>query len=104
MLNCLSVDMKNRAAKVFTNELAWSYPDIIDAIDFARKNGFVVLGGHILEKDLTYTYDKWNYDYEKSITGEENITNSSRKAIEYVEDYRSKYGDSFYYSIMCEQR
>ncbi len=102
MLSSLSEGMKRKAAKVLKEDMAWSYPDILDVIDAVSKKGYVIMGGRVFERHMDFTYDEWNYKYSSRDTKEVNAVNSLKKAIDFVETYRLKNGDSYYYSLICE--
>lgn len=99
----LQEKIRNRAINVCTGELAWDYSDIVYVIKSLYENQFLILGGDVINKDLSYTYDNWYYNYNYALTYEENINISFNQAIEYVKNYNLKFGDLFYYVVVYEK-
>lgn len=102
-MNFLQEELRNRAVNIYTGELAWNHSDIICVMKSLCENQFLILGGDVLNKDLSYTYDNWYYDYNYALTYEENIHKSFDEAIKYVNNHNLKFGDSFYYVVVYEK-
>ena len=99
-MDFLHDEIKNKAIKICTGELAWNYSDIVSIMKMLYKNEFVILGGDVINNDLSYTYDNWYYDYNYSLSYEENVKLGFNRSIEYVRNYHVKFGDMFYYVIV----
>lgn len=101
VFNYLSDDLLSKSVKIYTGELAWKYTDVIEVMNSLAENNLIILGGDVLNQDFTHTYDNWHCDYDESVTFEKNIDVSLNKSIQYAEAYHTKFGDSFYYVVVC---
>lgn len=86
-------------------ELAWKWLDAIKVVEFLCEKNCAVLGGDVyssVDGELTSTYDSWYINMDKSKSWQEFVTESKNKAISYIESYRYRNDEHFYYSIIFE--
>lgn len=84
-------------------ELAWKWKDIHNVITFLVNNEYAILGGdvYLLENDeKIITYDNWYIDKETGTSWFDYVIKSQKKAIDYIDNYHIKNGDSYCYSIV----
>jgi hypothetical protein len=89
--------------KVGVNEWAFPYNEARILLNYLSENGNMILGGDVLKADsnsLSYNFDNWYYNQDKSKSKEENIKNSYLKAIMYLDTYNKKNGNSYLYVIV----
>jgi len=84
---------------VYSDEYAWKYSAAMEVIDFLDRNGYVVLGGHVLGSDLRYEGSQWDYRYQEHQPMSSNIHESARQAYGYLEWFFRNLGDDYHYTI-----
>ena len=93
-------EFMSKCIVTMTMEYAWKYTDVVDVINYLSDKECVILGGDVLNNYSDYTYDNWSYNYNNSLSLEDNIRESTSKAFEYVSWYNKKFGDKYYYIIV----
>lgn len=74
-------------------ELAWTYTDVMTVLKYLEENGILVLGGDVLDKKMSYTYDNWCYQ-------DKNYIESIEYAKNYINNYYIKNGNEYYYVLV----
>jgi len=77
-------------------ETAWAIKDAILVLEYLRSKNKIVLGGDILTETLAYSYDSWYYNADPNWDFKFNIEHSINLAHEYISNYMSTNGDSFF--------
>lgn len=78
------------------HENAWSITDVIYVLKYIAKQSQVVLGGDILNSDLTHNYDSWYYRVDNTKSEDENVKSSVAIAEKYILNYINKNGINYY--------
>lgn len=76
--------------------LAWNYEDIMKIIDILGENEVTILGGDVLNQEISYTGDNWGYDHLDS-------KESIEKTKSYIEDYHHRLGNDYYYVLVFKK-
>ena len=82
--------------------VVWMYEDVIKAIYSYTNKQYIILGGDVYRKEDDHfipTPDGWYYNPKYNIWRED-VENSRNKAIEYIESYHTRNGDSYGYSLV----
>lgn len=86
-----------------TGEYILTYNEVCDVLKYIKENGTVfVLGGDVLNSKDRYIYANWSCEYSKALSMSENITNSCKKATEYIENLKQK--REHHYIIVLDDR
>ena len=83
------------------NEFAWNYEEVKKVILYISNYRYAILGGDVWKKentDFELTYDNWYINYDNSVSWEEYIEKSKTKALNYIDFYHQRNGDSYYYA------
>lgn len=100
MLFPVSEDICSNTKRTLGNEVAWRIQDVIEVLNYTKKNNIVILGGDILSHDMAYTLDNWYYIPQHDMTKRENSLSSYELALEYINSYVLRNGDNFYVVIV----
>ena len=99
----LSNEIKRKGIKILKGEYAWKYKDVIGIIDILKNSGYVILGGDVLKRNFEYTYDNWFFENSNNLNNLEKITESAKKAKQYINCYYNNFGNEFYYVLVVEK-
>ncbi|MBQ2840425.1 MAG: hypothetical protein IJE70_03675 [Oscillospiraceae bacterium] len=102
--NILTAELKETAVKTYTGEYAWKYKETKKIIEYLKSCEYIILGGDVLNDMLNYTYDNWYYEVEHESSVIEAIAASASKAVQYLDMYHTKNGDSYYYILVAEKK
>ena len=83
------------------NEYAWSYEEVKKVVLYLAERTYAILGGGVWRREgnvFELTYDNWYLNYNDSMSWEEYVEQSKVKALNYVDFYRQRNGDEFYYA------
>lgn len=83
-------------ATTSVNEIAWKLKDAMSVLNQIGIKEHIVLGGDILTRDLSYTYDSWFYTTNSKLNLKENSAQSIQAASNYISNYMSLNGDNYY--------
>ena len=89
--------------KISSYELAWKIDDIKPILQWLSANNKVVLGGDVLDVNKEYTYDNWFFENSNNLNNLEKITESAKKAKQYINCYYNNFGNEFYYVLVVEK-
>ena len=81
-------------------QLAWKASGLPSVMEILMSNQWLVLGGDVLTIQGNYTHDSWFYDPIPSISLLENIQNSIKVMMEYVNKYILLNGDDYLFSLV----
>lgn len=81
------------------NEYAWQIREVLDVIEVLRKEGRVILGGDVLDRDMNYTYDNW---YHNPSDPQTDCETSCGKAKAYVQRYLERFGPEYYVVLVVK--
>ena len=77
-------------------EWAWRIIDAADVLQYINLKGGIVLGGDLLDDHFEYTYNDWSFEEIRDADDERNSELSCKKALRYLELYRSRFGSDHY--------
>lgn len=92
----------SKAKRTPGNEIAWKMSDIFAVLRNALLSDAVVLGGDILNGDMSYTLDNWCYFPKESVSARENALLSYEYAIGYIDNYIAIFGDNYYVVLVIQ--
>lgn len=87
------------ARKTAGDEYAWRIGEVPDVIEVLRKEGRVILGGDVLDRDMDYTYDN---RYHDSGDPQNDCEASCGKARAYVQRYLERFGPEYYVVLVVK--
>jgi len=99
----LTDELKKRGIIIDSNEYAWKYEDAIVVIGVLKENGYIILGGDVLNESFEYTYDNWFFENKQKLTNINAVRKSAKKSVQYINWYHEKFGDNFYYVIVADR-
>lgn len=98
--SCYEVEGKQICARETEGtEFAWRIDEVLDVIEILRREGRVILGGDVLDRDMAYTYDNWYHD---PCDRDTDCEVSTGKAKAYVERYLERFGSEYYVVLVVQ--
>jgi len=102
----ISIELLNRAIVYMHGEYkhyCWRYNDIFQVIDCLLSQGYVILGGDVLQNEngiIKYTYDNWYYNIDQNKERNQLIAESKDVALNYLYECNNRYGDDGLYLLV----
>lgn len=81
-------------------ELAWTAGQIPEVMKVIQDNGWVILGGDVLDRRQEYTYDNWYYQPDHRICLAQNVKASMDRCVGYVSEYIQNNGDGYLFVLV----
>lgn len=88
------------------NNVAWTYKDILDIVEYLAEHDYVILGGDVYRfngKSLESTYDSW-YIQDTDFADKNAVLIAKKKSAEFITMYHNRNGSEFAYSLVLEKR
>jgi hypothetical protein len=92
-------------------EIAWTYPTIVEVIKVIAELNHVILGGEVYYHNgrrIRMTYDHWSVEHRGTGSAPtewaQYVQYSVELATNYIEQYRARNGDAFWYTVnACDE-
>ena len=82
------------------DEIAWKIDDIYEIIEAAIGFNRIILGGDILDSNMSHTGDSWYYIPCRNSNITDNIAASIEHAKEYISKYIFRNGSNYYVVVV----
>lgn len=100
LMPCYEVDGNMICARETEGtEYAWRIEEVLGVIEVLRREGRVILGGDVLDRDMEYTYDNWYHNLCDPAT---DCCVSCEKAQSYVQQYLDRFGPEYYVVLVVQ--
>jgi hypothetical protein len=91
------------------NELAWTYPLVLRAVEALSGRGCAILGGDVYcegEHDLINTGDNWYLDPPRGLQWDDFVRASAEHTVRWIEAYRARNAGAWWYTLVfvCDEQ
>ena len=93
-------ELLQRSCRTVSGEIAWRASDVPSLLEFAAKEGRVILGGDVLTLQGVYTHDNWCYTVKTDRSAAAAVRESIAAAENYWNNYIRKNGDQFLFVLV----